>query len=447
MNPYIKHLSQLFNKSMRSLAGEDYRNKSYLVALSAGSDSMALAQLSIMNGMKIAIAHCNYMLRGEESNGDENMVINFFENLNIPVYIKQFDTKTIAHKEKQSIQLIARKLRYDFFYELAEQHQFDFILTGHHFDDKIETFIINLGRGSGLKGLKGIPPCNGKIIRPLLSYSKEDLLSFCKILHIPFRDDSSNLDSKYKRNFVRNEALPLMASQFPGFKENVGVTMNIINEYYKYVQKKVEAQLEICTKPHDYGSKLLLDSLTDKELTPFIVREYLEKRTFSMSDTDDMIHALSINKSGIKLIGKDGSIAISDRQKIIYINKEIPDFCFDLNLKDGFMDLWFGRVTIRKVEDETMKIGENQYLLNVSKLEEKIIIRSKHDGDKIRSLGMNGSFQKLQDVYTNAKLDYLEKRLQPVFVKNSGIFWVPGLKRSQRNINSDHCVVYILEIS
>lgn len=115
MNPYIKHLSQLFNKSMRSLAGEDYRNKSYLVALSAGSDSMALAQLSIMNGMKIAIAHCNYMLRGEESNGDENMVINFFENLNIPVYIKQFDTKTIAHKEKQSIQLIARKLRYDFF--------------------------------------------------------------------------------------------------------------------------------------------------------------------------------------------------------------------------------------------------------------------------------------------------------------------------------------------
>ena len=447
MNPYIKHLSQLFNKSMRSLAGEDYRNKSYLVALSAGSDSMALAQLSIMNGMKIAIAHCNYMLRGEESNGDENMVINLFENLNIPVYIKQFDTKTIAHKEKQSIQLIARKLRYDFFYELAEQHQFDFILTGHHFDDKIETFIINLGRGSGLKGLKGIPPCNGKIIRPLLSSSKVDLLSFCKILHIPFRDDSSNLDSKYKRNFVRNEALPLLAVQFPGFKENVGVTMNIINEYYKYVQKKVEAQLEICTKPHDYGSKLLLDSLTDKELTPFIVREYLEKRTFSMSDIDDMIHALYINKSGIKLIGKDGSIAYSDRQKIVYLNKQLPDFSSDVVLKDGVKDLWFGRVTIRVVEKEVTDLGENQYLLIASNLEESITIRIKQNGDKIRSLGMNGSFQKLQDVYTNAKLDYLEKQLQPVFVNNDEIFWVPGLKRSQRNTNVDQSVMYLIEIS
>ncbi len=430
MNPFIRHLSQEFNKNMVHLAGPSYKNKSYLVALSGGCDSMTLAHLAIQAGLIIRIAHCNYQLRGEESTLDESMISKYFDQKNIPLHVIRFDTKQIAKKSKQSVQIVARRLRYEWFEELCIQEKIDHILTGHHFDDSVETFILNLSRGSGPRGLKGIPEKHGRVLRPLLNMGKEVIRSFCQIMNIPFREDSSNADNKYKRNFVRNEVLPLLMSQFSSFKQSVGVTMDIMAQYYEFVNAKVKLELQNNIFNNAFGSKLFLEKIGDKSLIPFVVRAFLEEKGFTMSDIDDMDQALKIKKIGIRIIALDKSFAVSDREKIIYINKAIHVQPVEFDLAVGEIQIWNGRIIISKGYKDGL--NSDQIRLPESLGGTLVSIRNKREGDRIRPLGMNGSKQKLQDIYTNAKLDYLDKLLQPLLVINDEIMWIMGVKRSEK---------------
>lgn len=158
MNSFLRNILQRFNKNLEVLAGNEYARFKYLVAVSGGSDSIALSELCRMSDLDIAIAHCNFKLRGKESDEDEAFVVEFATGHQIPVFTRTFDTKLEARLLDLSIQETARKLRYDWFYQLCESNQFDFILSGHHEDDRIETFVINLMRGAGPKGLRSIPP-------------------------------------------------------------------------------------------------------------------------------------------------------------------------------------------------------------------------------------------------------------------------------------------------
>ncbi|PKP15615.1 MAG: tRNA lysidine(34) synthetase TilS, partial [Bacteroidetes bacterium HGW-Bacteroidetes-23] len=173
-----------------------------LIAVSSGLDSMVLLDLISKTKIEFAVAHCNFQLRNEESNEDEVFVKSYCKENSIQGFFQKFDTKQFAEDEKLSIQVAARKLRYEWFYELLATENFDFVATAHHLDDQLETFLINFSRGTGLDGLCGIPSQNDKIIRPLLIFSRAEIETFAKENQLKWREDSSNASDKYVRNKI-----------------------------------------------------------------------------------------------------------------------------------------------------------------------------------------------------------------------------------------------------
>ncbi len=191
--------------------------KKILIACSGGLDSVVLTYLMKELDFEIALAHCNFSLRGKESDGDEMFVIGLAKSMDIPVFAETFDTKKIAEEHKISTQMAARDLRYAWFAEILKDFKYDFLLTAHHLDDDLETFFINLSRGTGLNGLTGIPRQNNKIIRPLLGFSRDEILQYAEKNNLKWREDSSNLKTDYLRNQLRLEVL----SQFKNINESV----------------------------------------------------------------------------------------------------------------------------------------------------------------------------------------------------------------------------------
>ena len=201
-------------------------NKKLIVAVSGGLDSMILLYLFKKLNFEIAIAHCNFQLRGLESFADQNFVKEYSIANDIPLFVTQFDTINFANDYKLSIQVAARNLRYNWFYELLETKKYDFILTAHHADDSLETFIINLSRGTGLGGLTGIPTQNDKIVRPLLIFSRQEIEDYAKENNIIWRNDSSNASDKYLRNKIRHYVVPQLKDLNPNFLESFQKTQN-----------------------------------------------------------------------------------------------------------------------------------------------------------------------------------------------------------------------------
>jgi len=191
-----------------------------LLAVSGGLDSMVLTDLCVKSGLNISLAHCNFKLRAQESDGDEDFIKDFAQKNHLEVFTTHFETETFATTTKQSIQMAARQLRYEWFDTLKYQNGFEYILTAHHADDNLETVLINLSRGTGLEGLTGIPELNGSIVRPLLEFSREDIHNFATHHKLSWREDSSNNSTKYVRNNLRHTIIPLLKNLNPSFIES-----------------------------------------------------------------------------------------------------------------------------------------------------------------------------------------------------------------------------------
>ena len=222
-----------------------------LLAVSGGLDSMVLADLCIKSGLDIALAHCNFKLRNEESDEDEDFIKAFAQTNNLEVFITHFETETVATTQKQSIQMAARQLRYEWFETLKNQKGFEYILTAHHADDNLETMLINLSRGTGLDGLTGIPELNGSIVRPLLEFDREDIHDFATYHKLSWREDSSNNSTKYVRNNLRHTIIPLLKEMNPSFIESFQNTQNhlkdtqsILEDYMLEVEDKVVESID-----------------------------------------------------------------------------------------------------------------------------------------------------------------------------------------------------------
>ena len=206
------NIDKIFKNKLKSL-----KQSKFLIALSGGVDSMVLADLFNKNKLDFSIAHCNFKLRFKESDDDEDFVLNWCAKNKIQSYISRFNTTNYCKKNKIGIQEGTRNLRYDWFYKLKDLYNFDYIVTAHHLDDQIETYLINSMRGSGLNGLVGIPEKQNNLFRPLLEILKDQILEYAKSNNIDFREDSSNLKNDYYRNMIRNSILP----EFKRFDDNV----------------------------------------------------------------------------------------------------------------------------------------------------------------------------------------------------------------------------------
>jgi len=211
-----------------------------LIAISGGLDSVVLAHLCHQLKLNITFAHCNFNLRGKESDADEAFVLQLAEDLNIECFVEHFDTLTYAKANKQSTQMAARDLRYHWFRELAGVLEFDYILTAHHADDNLETFLINLSRGTGLEGLTGIPEVNETIVRPLLPFSRDDIEAFAKQNKWAWREDSSNASTKYLRNKLRHEVIPILKGINPQLLQNFNKTQGHLQESLGIINDRIE---------------------------------------------------------------------------------------------------------------------------------------------------------------------------------------------------------------
>ena len=206
------NIDKIFKNKLKSL-----KQSKFLIALSGGVDSMVLADLFNKNKLDFSIAHCNFKLRSKESDDDEDFVLNWCAKNKIQSYISRFNTTNYCKKNKIGVQEGTRNLRYDWFYKLKDLYNFDYIVTAHHLDDQIETYLINSMRGSGLNGLVGIPEKQNNLFRPLLEILKDQILEYAKSNKIDFREDSSNLKNDYYRNMIRNSIIP----EFKRFDDNV----------------------------------------------------------------------------------------------------------------------------------------------------------------------------------------------------------------------------------
>lgn len=222
-------------------------NQKILLAVSGGVDSMVLADLCLKSDFNISIAHCNFKLRGDESDADERFVLEFAKSNNLTVYSDHFDTADYVERNKLSVQMAARKLRYDFFDKLRDEHLFDAVLTAHHADDNLETFFINLSRGSGLDGLVGIPNKNKYVIRPLLLFTRAQILEYASENKLKWREDSSNASLYYQRNHLRHELMPALKAIYPSIINALQSTQNylkssqdLLNNHIKAVSDEVD---------------------------------------------------------------------------------------------------------------------------------------------------------------------------------------------------------------
>ena len=276
-----------FKKILMTL-GEDIPSKKFLLAVSGGADSAVLSHLFRVSGFEFQIAHVNYHFRGEDSNLDQKVVEDFCKK-----NIIKFHLKDVSEEEKsqmKSLQNWAREVRYNFFFNLLEKENLDFIVTAHHLNDELETFIINLSRGSGIKGLSGIPKNENRILRPFLTFSKSEIYAFAEENNIDFREDKSNQKDDYLRNKIRNQIVPKMVEVFPNFLEQFGESIVYLATVNQFFQEEIQKTFEeILINGNESDFTLNKEILFQKHKT--IIIEIIRKLGFTGIEIEKIMSA------------------------------------------------------------------------------------------------------------------------------------------------------------
>ncbi|MTH13975.1 tRNA lysidine(34) synthetase TilS [Flavobacterium sp. LC2016-01] len=403
-------------------------DKKLFLAVSGGLDSMVLLHLFQQLPSEIAVLHCNFQLRGLESFGDQEFVQNYCNQNNIPVFTTQFDTKAFAEDYKLSTQVAARELRYSWFYELLEEKNFDFILTAHHADDNLETFIINLTRGTGLDGLTGIPEENDRIIRPLLPFSREEILKYAKENAIEWREDSSNASNKYLRNKIRHDLIPILKEINPNFLDAFQKTQSYLQESKEMVE---DASIMIYQQvAKEDGEDIHFDLKQLKKLPNYKSYLYQWLNEFGFSAWND-IYDLVEGQSGKQVLSAEFRL-LKNRETLILspiseisekeefeIHENVTDVNFPLNLK------------FCQVND--IIVDSNKVIfVDAEKIRFPLVLRKWNEGDVFHPFGMQGKSKKVSKLFKDEKLSLIEKEKTWILCSENQIVWVVGIRQDER---------------
>lgn len=400
-----------------------------LIAISGGVDSVVLTHLCKEAKLEFALAHCNFNLRGNESDADESFVLQLAEDLDIEVFIQNFDTESFAKNEKLSIQLAARQLRYDWFFELSGQLNFDYILTAHHADDNLETFLINLSRGTGLEGLKGIPEVNQNIVRPLLSFSRDDIEDYAKTNHLKWREDSSNASTKYLRNKLRHDVIPVLKDINPDFLANFQNTLAHLNDSSTIVEDEVDSFL-------NKAIVAIEDSQISYKISEFEAlnnpKAYLFEifKDYGFTQWKDIKNLLTA-QSG-KLVFSKTHQLLKDRDYLILSeisskeNNETVTILEDQNE----IKLPNGILCIESVE-EIGKTDKSTIYIDKKTLKYPLTVRHWEKGDYFYPLGMQGK-KKLSKFFKDEKLSLLDKQKTLLLCSDHQVVWVINHRADNR---------------
>jgi tRNA(Ile)-lysidine synthase len=403
------------------------KGKKILIACSGGLDSVVLSRLFKELNYDISLAHCNFSLRGKESDEDEKFVILLADKLSIPIFNKKFNTKAYKIKHKLSTQVAARQLRYQWFEEVCTEHSFDYLATAHHLDDDLETFLINLSRGTGLRGLIGIPLINDKIIRPFLNFPRADILQYAKEKNSPWREDSSNQTSDYLRNKLRIEVIPRLKevdhNLLNGFHQTqkyLNDSMALVNDYMALIKNLVVDETED-------GFEIDVLKLQDLPNTNALLYELLAP--FGFTAWDDISDLLTA-QSGKQIFSESHRI-LKNRKSLLLVENSFVhnEETYTIKESDTVIDTPIN-LKIEQV-DKTSDYTPSIVYLDLQKLNFPLQLRKWREGDSFYPFGMKGK-KKLSKFFKDEKLSLVAKEKTWVLTSGNHIVWIVGMRSDHR---------------
>ena len=415
------------------------KDKKLLIAISGGLDSVVLNHLLTLLNYDISLAHCNFNLRGTESDLDEKFVKNITQKSSNQIFIKSFQTESYSKEHKLSTQIAARNLRYTWFQKLVKEHHFDFVLTAHHADDNLETFLINLTRGSGLEGFTGIPKINGNIARPLLPFSREEINEYAIENNITWREDASNASTKYVRNKIRHQVVPILKEINPSLLDSFQNTLENLQESQQILEDKIE----------DVSSKILIkkvlntnDKFKETEVTKINIEKvnqlsnpkaylYQLLKNYNFKEWNDVYHLL--NAQSGKQVFSEKHRLLKDRDFLLLteINQTLPEK-IRFEIPENEIEITNPiQLVFEKVQQ---KSNENKHIIYVDKdlLKYPLVLRKWQTADYLYPLGMQGK-KKLSKYFKDEKFSLLEKENTWLLCNRTNeIIWILNHRQDSR---------------
>ena len=405
-----------------------------LVALSGGADSVALLRMLIKLGFSCHAVHCNFHLRGEESDRDERFVRNLCQEMSIGLDVIHFATQAYANEHHLSIEMAARELRYREFERIRRDKDLDAIAVAHHQDDAVETLLLNLIRGAGINGLTGMRVRNGHVVRPLLCLTQEEIHHYLTHIGQDYVTDSTNLTDAYSRNKIRLKLLPLMQEINPNAAENIAQAATHLAEAATIYNKAIADNNKRIISVQADGITISIDTLLSTDAPRAQLFEILKPYGFNSAQVNDIFKSLS-SESG-RMFHTSSHTLLRDRKHLILRNNPTEDSVTTYTTlpSEGTIKLPDGPTLkiSRIVPTETWEVPRNNNIcvLDASRLSQPLIVRHPQEGDRIRPFGMRGS-KLLSDLYTDLKLSRMEKQQQWVLCHDNRIVWAVGLRTSE----------------
>ena len=423
-----------------------------LLAVSGGVDSIVLTDLCYKAGFKFSIAHCNFQLRGEDSEQDEAFVKTLGEKYNVEVKVQKFNTEQYATEHKLSIQEAARVLRYDWFEELVNAellsrltgasdggiliHHSPFtihLLTAHHADDNNETLLMNFFRGTGLHGLTGIPVMYGHVKRPLLSFTKQDLLAYAEEHQLKYREDSSNSLSKYTRNFFRNEIIPAISKVYPQVSENLQDNINRFKEIEQLYKLSTQAIIKKLCKQKGAEVHIPVKQLMQYN-SRALIYEIIHPYGFSEKQIDE-VFKLAATSSGKYMVSPVLNFRIIKHRHWFIITPILSSEAQNIVIEAGDKEVEYeaGRLTLEQLSIINYPLSTSQTVatIDASAIQFPLLLRKWKQGDYFYPLGMKKK-KKVARFLIDQKLSKTEKENVWVIESNQKIFWIVGQRIDDR---------------
>ena len=403
-----------------------------LLAVSGGVDSVVMAHLFHRSGYDCSIAHCNFQLRGEDSESDEAFVRLLAASFEMPVYVKQFDVEESAAEKGISVQMAARELRYTWFEELTDLHSFDALATAHNQNDSVETVLLNLSRGTGIRGLTGIPERNGDVIRPLLFATRQDILDYRNSNGLAFREDASNQETKYRRNKIRHDVIPIMEQINPGFIETMSGNMNRLNEALVIFKQFVDRTRKELFMNESGQMNIHIPALRSLSPIGTWLFELFSPFGFTRSQCEGIEHIME-SKPGRRSISPTHQL-FKDRDSLILVESSSSTFDrYYLDSPENHSALPFPMDVQVVDRDRLDRIPADRWIacLDYDEILFPLTIRHWLHGDYFYPLGMD-QIKKLSDFFVDEKIPVPEKERMWIIASGKKIVWIMGHRIDNR---------------
>ena len=416
-NEFRKHIEEHFPELLQ--------NK-FLLACSGGLDSVVLAHLCNQCGLDFSLAHCNFQLRGTDSDQDEQFVRELAKQLNKSLWVEHFNTKAYVNDHKVSVQMAARELRYDWFKDLMAKHQIKTLVTAHHADDNLETFLINLSRGTGLKGLSGIPAKTDMISRPLLPYSRVQLSEYAKENNIQWREDRSNAETKYLRNKIRHDIIPLLKETHPTFLHNFQTTQRNLQQ----IVAISDIHLSNLKKElfREDGEVVRISTEALLALNPIGAYMYGLFNAYGFTAWNDVVQLITA-MSGKEIRSKTHRL-LKDRDELI-LGKIEEEQINSYTIEETTTAIEEPVAMTITLVNNIGETGPDVLYIDKETLKYPLVLRKRQKGDYFYPLGMQGR-KKLSKFFKDEKMDVFSKEKQWLLCSDTDIVWVVGKRLDNR---------------